>query len=88
MWRLQYEKTRLLESLWAEKGRFKDKCSALWKPKGIQNHTFKDGLARGPSKNVLWEGFWKKHENPLKFGSENGRILSAQHHVWRYTLRL
>ena len=60
MWRLQYEKTRLLESLWAEKGRFKDKCSALWKLKGIQNHTFKDGLARGPSKNVLWEGFFGK----------------------------
>ena len=88
MWRLQYEKTRLLESLWAEKGRFNDKCSALWKPKGIQNHTFKDVFARGPFKNVLREGVGKKHENSLKFGSENGGILSAQHHVWRYTLRL
>ena len=50
--------------------------------------TFEYRRALWPSKNALWEGVRKKHENCMKNRCQNRRFLMAQNHVWRYTLRL
>ena len=57
-------------------------------PKWLQNRAFEHRLALRPSKNGLWKGVRKKHENLMKNRCENRRFLMAQNHVWRYTLRL
>ena len=57
-------------------------------PKWLQNRTVEDRLALRPSKNGLWKGVRKKHENSMKKRCKNRRFLMAQNHVWRYTLRL
>ena len=57
-------------------------------PKWLQNRTVEDRSALRPSKNDLWKGVRKKHENSMKKRCENRRSLMAQNHVWRYTLRL
>ena len=56
--------------------------------RSLQNRTFEGRLGLWPSKNALWEGVWKKHENCMKNRCQNRRFLMAQNHVWRYTLRL
>ena len=57
-------------------------------PKWLQNRIFEHRSALGPSKNDLWKGVWKKHENWMKNQCGNRCFLMAQNHVWRYTLRL
>ena len=37
-----------------------------WGPKSVKNRTFGFRLALGASKNDLWKGVWKKHENLMK----------------------
>ena len=54
----------------------------------LRNRTFEYRRALWPSKNVLWEGVWRQHENCMKNRCQNRRFLMAQNHVWRYTLRL
>ena len=54
----------------------------------LQNRIFEYRRALWPSKNALWEGVRKKHENCMKNRCQNRRFLMAQNHVWRYTLRL
>ena len=61
---------------------------ALGNRRSLQNRTFEYRRALWPSKNALWEGVRKKHENWMKNRCENRRFLMAQNHVWRYTLRL
>ena len=39
--------------------------------KSLQNHTFKHRLARGPSKNCLWNGALKKHEKLMRKSCKN-----------------
>ena len=39
--------------------------------KAVQNHTFEERLALGPSKNALWKGVPKIHEIWMKKWSEN-----------------
>ena len=56
--------------------------------RSLQNRTFEYRRALWPSKNALWEGVRKKHENCMKNRCQNWRFLMAQNHVWRYTLRL
>ena len=83
---------RIRQNLW---GAFSPKMSLQGSifghhlnPKLLQNRTFEPRSALGPSKNGLWEGVWKKHENLMKNQCENRSFLMAQNHVWRYTLRL
>ena len=54
----------------------------------LQNRTFDYRRALWHSKNALWEGVRKKHENWMKDRCENRKFLMAQNHVWRYILRL
>ena len=80
--------TRLLAPFWAKmvpKGAI---LGTPLDPKWLQNHAFEHRSALRPSKNGLWKGVRKKHENMMKNGCENQWFLMAQNHVWRYTLRL
>ena len=80
--------TRLLAPFWAKmvpKGAI---LGTPLNPKWLQNRTVEDRSALRPSKNDLWKGVRKKHENSMKKRCKNRRFLMAQNHVWRYTLRL
>ena len=80
--------TRLLAPFWAKmvpKGAI---LGTPLDPKLLQNHAFEHRSALRPSKNDLWKGVRKKHENSMKKRCKNRRFLMAQNHVWRYTLRL
>ena len=57
-------------------------------PNSGKRHTFGCKSPQGPSKNDLWKGGWKKHENVMENRCKNGSFLMARNHVWRYTLHL
>ena len=57
-------------------------------PRSIKNRTFGCRSTQVSSKNDLWKGIWKKHENWMKNGCQNECLLMARKHVWRYTLGL
>ena len=56
--------------------------------KSVQYRVFAHRLALRPSKNGVWKGVRKKHENLMKNQCKHQCFLMAWSHVWRYTLRL